>query len=231
MDERQAAIDQIKTIASDLGSERVPRHEFLRRSGFGERKIQRLFGSYNGLIEAAGLTPQRFPVSGTPFYDDRQLLDEVVRVLRLPDSKPTRVFFEQNSNVSTTVCERRFGGWISAIRRADELLDPVKEPALVARIREYTSSPARPKKLTPEGGPDAVAAASEGATVEHDGYQLILGGSTNVYGEFINFRGLQHAPVNEQGVVFLFGNDLQRARLCGRDREARLSRLRSQAPD
>ncbi len=27
----------------------------------------------------------------------------------------------------------------------------------------------------------------------------------DLYGEFINFRSLQHAPVNEQGVVFLFG--------------------------
>jgi len=25
------------------------------------------------------------------------------------------------------------------------------------------------------------------------------------YGGFLNFRGLQHAPINEQGVVFLFG--------------------------
>jgi hypothetical protein len=27
----------------------------------------------------------------------------------------------------------------------------------------------------------------------------------DLYGEFINFRSLQHAPINEQGVVFLFG--------------------------
>ena len=26
-----------------------------------------------------------------------------------------------------------------------------------------------------------------------------------VYGELLNFRGLQHAPINEQGVVYLFG--------------------------
>ena len=26
-----------------------------------------------------------------------------------------------------------------------------------------------------------------------------------VYGSFLNFRGLQHSPLNEQGVVFLFG--------------------------
>ena len=25
------------------------------------------------------------------------------------------------------------------------------------------------------------------------------------FGSFLNFRGLQHAPINEQGVVFLFG--------------------------
>ena len=31
-----------------------------------------------------------------------------------------------------------------------------------------------------------------------------LTGNQNFYGDFINFRGLQHAPVNEQG-VFLFG--------------------------
>ena len=29
--------------------------------------------------------------------------------------------------------------------------------------------------------------------------------SSSIYGAFINFRGLQHAPVNEQGVVLLFG--------------------------
>ena len=26
-----------------------------------------------------------------------------------------------------------------------------------------------------------------------------------IYGEPLNFRGLQHAPLNEQGVVFFFG--------------------------
>ena len=40
---------------------------------------------------------------------------------------------------------------------------------------------------------------------EHPGHEFIQNNSSNVYGEFVNFRGLQHAPVNEQGVVFLFG--------------------------
>ena len=44
----------------------MSRPEFLRRSGFSERKVQRLFGGYNGLVEAAGLVPRKFPISDAP---------------------------------------------------------------------------------------------------------------------------------------------------------------------
>src|SRR5439155_11602028 len=46
-------------------------------------------------------------------------------------------------------------------------------------------------------GADTAASPTEGRTVP------ISRG--NIYGDFIHFRGLEHAPVNEQGVVFLFG--------------------------
>lgn len=46
-----------------MGTPSVPRHEFLRRAGICERKVQRLFGSYNGLVEAAGLKPRTFPIA------------------------------------------------------------------------------------------------------------------------------------------------------------------------
>ena len=37
--------------------------------------------------------------------------------------------------------------------------------------------------------------------------KVLRGGSTpaQLYGEPIDFRGLRHAPINEQGVVYLFG--------------------------
>lgn len=206
MDEKQTLIEKLQSIAKDLGATTVARHEFLRRSGASERKIQRLFGSYNDLVLAAGLSPRAFPTSDVPTYSDEDLLNEVVRVLRLPNSKLTRIFFEQKASVSTSACERRFGGWINTIKAAGELLKPGEEAELLQRIREYTAPnlPLRrastPTEENVEDGEEAGPAEQESA--EH---ALVPAGLSNLYGDFINFRGLQHAPVNEQGVVFLFG--------------------------
>jgi hypothetical protein len=208
VDERQTLIDKLQSIAKDLGATTVPRHEFLRRSGASERKIQRLFGSYNDLVLEAGLRPRTFPTSDVPTYSDQDLLNEVVRVLRLPNSKLTRVFFEQNASVSTSACERRFGGWINTIKAVGELLKPDEEAGLLQRVREYTVSNLPPQKTaTPH--PEIVENEDEAGSphLESAEHAVVPAGLTNsnLYGDFINFRGLQHAPVNEQGVVFLFG--------------------------
>ncbi len=206
MDEKQTIIAKLQSIAKDLGAAAVARHEFLRRSGVTERKVQRLFGSYNDLVLAAGLSPRAFPSSDSPAYSDRDILNEVVRVIRLPNSKLTRVFFDQHANISTSACERRFGGWINTIKAAGELLRSDDEAALLHRIREYTMPGPQPRK------PSVLSAGIAGSDVddeplqrELDQHTMVPTSVTNLYGDFINFRGLQHAPVNEQGVVFLFG--------------------------
>jgi hypothetical protein len=209
MDERQTLIERLQDIAKDLGSTSVARHEFLRRSGVSERKIQRLFGSYNDLVLAAGLSPRAFPTSDAPLYSDGDILEEVVRVLRLPNSKLTRVFFEQNASISTSACERRFGGWINTIKAAREHLDPDKDGPLLERLREYTAPSPPPRRFPPRMADSDAEEREESVFHEPDvaeqNHFLVPTGFSNLYGDFINFRGLQHAPVNEQGVVFLFG--------------------------
>lgn len=209
MDEKQVLIQKLQSIAKELDTTTVARHEFLRRAGVSERKVQRLFGSYNELVSAAGLNPRRFPTSDAPAYSDQDLLSEVVRVLRLPNAKFTRVFFEQNASVSTSVCERRFGGWINTIKAAGELLTGDEEAGLLQRIRDYTAPNLPPRKVAvstsgvaerEEEGEEVESLQT--SSVEHS---VVPAGLSNLYGDFINFRGLQHAPVNEQGVVFLFG--------------------------
>jgi hypothetical protein len=206
MNERQALIDKLRSIAEEIGATAVSRHEFLRRSGASERKIQHLFGSYNDLVLAAGLSPRAFPTSDAPTYSDQDLLNEVLRVLRLPNSRLTRVFFEQNASVSASACERRFGGWINTMKAAGELLNPDEEEGLLHRVQEYTVSNLPPRKApTP---PAEIVEDEEEAGLpqpESGEHKMVPAGLSNLYGDFINFRGLQHAPVNEQGVVFLFG--------------------------
>ena len=110
MSEKDDFIQKIREIAEALGTKSVPRHEFLRQTGISERKIQLLFETYNGLVEAAGLEPRKPIPKDSPIYSNQELLEEVIRVIRLPGAKLTRVFFEQNAGVSTSACERRFGG-------------------------------------------------------------------------------------------------------------------------
>jgi hypothetical protein len=131
----------------------------------------------------------------------------VVRVLRLPNSKLTRVFFEQNASVSTSACERRFGGWINTIKAAGELLNPDEEADLLQQIREYTAPNLPPRRATTPAAEedDKEEAGSPQPDSPEQNHSLVPAGLSNLYGDFINFRGLQHAPVNEQGVVFLFG--------------------------
>lgn len=209
--ERNQLIEELRRISNEIGSEHVPRHEFRRRSGLSERRIQLLFGSYNALAEAAGLETRSFPESEMPQYTNDDLLREVVRVLRLPGSKMTRIFFEQHASVSYSVCERRFGGWIGTLREASRRLDHESDRELLARVSEYTDTKVKSLRttITPqdaewpkEGDGESNETVPFPAQIHEKVYR---DESSNLFGDFINFRGLQHAPVNEQGVVFLFG--------------------------
>ena len=202
-------IAAIRALAKESGTSQIPRHQFMRHTGLSERQVAKIFGSYNGLVEAAGLSPYRFPSSDQPTYSDDQILAEIVRVLRLPDSKMTRIFFEQQGSISPSVCERRFGGWLNALKSAQQLLDPAADKELIDRMAEYTApriTQVRPtKSIVNDDAKEVVPDVIEPSTESILGHQFIEADTANVYGDFINFRGLQHAPVNEQGVVFLFG--------------------------
>jgi hypothetical protein len=206
---RDQLVTLIQGVAQKVGGQKVPRHVFLRETGLSERAVLKAFGSYNALVEAAGLAPARFPIGGERLYADNELLVEVVRVLRLTDSKLTRIYFEQQSSVSPSVCERRFGGWLNTLKSAAPLLDPQEDSRLLERINEYTvpSISARRPSITSQNSAGQIApqARVPESTRQQERLETIQLEGPNVYGDFINFRGLQHAPVNEQGVVFLFG--------------------------
>lgn len=194
---RTELIDEIKRVAEQIGSESVPRHEFLRRSSASEHRVTQVFGSYNGLVEAAGLTPLTFGQT----YTDEYVLEEVVRILRLPEAQLTRTFFDSQSHIARSVCQRHFGGWINTLEKALNLLDSENDKNLIDRIEEYI----RPPSSQDNSNAEELSLQSSSASELHSGHSLISQAAGNLYGDFINFRGLQHCPVNEQGVVFLFG--------------------------
>jgi hypothetical protein len=206
-DERTAMVKRLRRIANELGTTCVSRAEFLKRSGVTDRKLERLFGRYNRLVEAAGLVPLKFRGTGGPRYPPEEVIAEIARILRLPNSKLTTGFFERCSRMSLWVCMRRFGSWSTALKATAETLDPERDAQLLSRIRAYLSGQEGTSPATePTVGeilslPQAEAAAAAAPLTEGE-----VGGAYGIlYGDFIHFRALEHAPINEQGVIFLFG--------------------------
>ena len=99
--------------------------------------------------------------------------------------------FEKSFQYSVSILKKRFGGWRGAKARLADWLDTkgIKFPyrdQLTANIVVTDDEELEPlTRSMPNKAWDK--------------------GTGPQYGEFLNFRGLQHAPINEQGVVFLFG--------------------------
>jgi Homing endonuclease associated repeat len=204
-DEKTAMVKLLRRIANELGTTCVSRAEFLRRSGVADRKLQRLFGRYNRLVEAAGLVPMKFRGRGALKYSNKETLAEIARVLRIPSSKLTTRFFERSSWMSLRVCLRRFGSWHNALKATAETLDPQRDALLLARIRAYTAGHGETSRAAEPTARDTPSLRQPVAPEESPATQTGLPGDHGtIYGEFIHFRGLEHAPINEQGVIFLF---------------------------
>jgi hypothetical protein len=191
--QKAAIVTVLRSLADELGTASVPRLEFIRRSGISMRRVRRLFGTYNGLAEAAGLVPGRFRRAEAGKYSSADILSEIARVVRLPDAKLTTFFFEEHSQMSLWSCVRPFGGWIKALEAASHQLDPEREGELLSRIRAYTARATTAARATQ---PVADCTPSLRPITDGDGL---------MYGDLIRFRGLEHAPVNELGVILLFG--------------------------
>jgi hypothetical protein len=107
---------------------------------------------------------------------------------------PTWSRFDTQAKVSACVIRRRFGGGRGALLRYKAWLEK-HEPesnlllAVADKLKGHTKSPA-----SAESGPPRSASPNE--------WQRTSGAE---YGAPIDFRGLRYVPINEQGVIYLFG--------------------------
>jgi hypothetical protein len=111
----------------------------------------------------------------------------------------TRSRFRKFARFGDDVYAKRWGGWSNVLLHFKEWVEET-EPTfphladLPSRLRASTlrarseAQPALPG--TPRRPPATTAWKPTGRAQ---------------YGPFLNFRGLQHAPINEQGVIYLFG--------------------------
>ena len=201
MPNKRHVLNSIAAIAKQLG--RPPsRSEFISRSGISLHLVLQSFPSWSNAIRAAGLRPYSLNAR----LQDRALLEDwgkTVRrnraILRNRARLPRHVYRRQGKYNPHTLANR-FGGWSSVPRAFRHFAKGKREWADVLAL--LPAPVARPLSSNA-----AHSQTNESSVSSIPPKQLqhppLKGRAT--YGNPTNFRGLRYEPVNEQGVVLLFG--------------------------
>lgn len=167
-----------------LGKPTISRAEFSRHTGVSGNQIYRHFDGWRDLCAKAGLRPN--------FQNVRLNNEEIFSAMRdtfvALGGNVTQGKFDKHFRYSVDVFKKRGLNWQSALAAFRTWIierDPSfpfldQLPVRIASVSE------RPRQI-----------------IEGPHVWRTKGGRQ--FGELLNFRGLLHAPVEEQGVVFLFG--------------------------
>src|SRR4051812_34413113 len=189
-EERQHLLTTIKRVAAGRGTAVLSREEFSAVTGISLNRVYQLFDGWRDACEQAGVSAN---VQNVPI-DDATLCADMRRVFMEYGGICTRTKFHKLAKYSVDTLKRRYGAWPNVLAKFREWL--------IAESLDFPYMDA-----LPTGIPDTtIAKGSENGPVARTTYLVpAQPGKGPTYGPFLNFRGLQHAPANEQGVVFLFG--------------------------
>lgn len=177
---KEFIIEKIKEIAKQKEVSSLPRKIFI-----SEYEYLKLFNTWNEAVIAAGLEAQDFAKP----YEKGNLFQNLKEVFEKSEGLCSRTKFNKISSISHDSYRRHFGSWQEALINFKKWLEDNKyDYPWIAEL--------------PDNLPEEVQETSE---EEADFKKQWKATGGNKYGSFLNFRGLQHAPINEQGVVFLFG--------------------------
>lgn len=193
MPDQTAVLDAIRESAKTLG--RAPsRREFMRSSGMTEYQVLRHFPSWREAVRAAGLDSEPTNLRLEP----STLLEDWGELVRRGRQIPTRNQYRRDGSYSPGVFERKFGPWSGIPAKFREFAaDRAEWVDVVALLPLEAATAPRAVTLTPGAPP-----SPDSTTTRHRHTKLQ---DRPTYGNPIDFRGLRHEPVNEDGVVFLFG--------------------------
>ena len=201
MSNKKQILNSIATIAKRLG--RAPsRAEFIAHSGISLYFVLHSFPRWNDAIRAAGLRPYSLNAK----VDDRSLLEDwgkVVRrnraILRYRGRLPRHVYRRQGKFSPHTLA-LRFGGWSCVPRAFRNFARGKRQWADVLAVLPTPVAHFPVAKNTHSQSNEGSACAIPPKPLQ---YAPLKGRPT--YGNPTNFPGLRYQPVNEQGVVLLFG--------------------------
>jgi hypothetical protein len=194
--DKQHILDSLVAIAKGAG--RAPsRSEFASLSGISDHQVAQFFPTWNEAVRAAGLRPNTLNLR----LEDRELLEDWGYAVRRNHKIPARRVYRHLGKFDHRTFERRFGPWSKLPEVFRNFAQGKPEWADVVALLPALLA------LSPEGsleGPVRFSPSNKSCSpLRKVRYPPLDGRPT--YGQPMDFRGLRHEPVNEQGVVLLFG--------------------------
>jgi len=186
--DRKTIIQEIRRVAQEIGADTLSRPEFTSKSDISTWQIYKYFDSWNEAVEEAGLIPH----TEKERIGDADLFREMKDVFVKFGGVCTRTKFDKLCRYSVDVYKKRFGKWKDILLAFKAWL---KESGEDFPFLNQLPSPTESHKAEED-------ILTKKRMIETASWDSL---GTMTYGSFLNFRGLQHAPINEQGVVFLFG--------------------------
>ena len=191
----QDVTEAIQAAARSLG--RPPsRAQFFAHSGMTERQILNHFTSWNEAVIAAGLVPY----TTNQKINDEDFLKDWGLVVRKNRQIPTREQYRRQGEYSPSVFDKRFGTWMMLPSKFREFANDKPEWGDVVALLPVSSTA---RSIQKTSDVDLDNETNEPRSPVHVRHSKLTDRPT--YGNPIDFRGLRHEPVNENGVVFLFG--------------------------
>lgn len=179
MDRKQTIIEEIIKVARKLGTKSLGINDFLKNSGISKGKIRYYFGSWSEAIKQSGLeTKKRYYKR----IENDALLSDLIKLYNEYHKKPTWDLVNSKGKYSTKPYIDRWGNIDNAFNKA-------KINSNLFKKSNYEKTEENKNIKIPGKDIKQIKNKRKGT----------------VYGEPINFRGLTFAPINENGVIYLFG--------------------------
>ena len=185
---KQQILEEIRRIATALRKKSLMQKEFKKHSSISTSAVRYHFGSWNNAVSAAGLSPidPREMIRNKRTISETELLMDLIRLYQEYGKEPTGSLINAEGKFSEKPYRDR---WKS-----------LKEAFLIAKKKYPLESFAKSEiRSTSPIISESVKVVPETIKPKTQRKKRI------VFGEPIDFRGLRFAPVNEQGVVYLFG--------------------------
>ncbi|HWB61253.1 MAG TPA: hypothetical protein VG733_17360 [Chthoniobacteraceae bacterium] len=183
----------IRAAVVASGGETISLKKFVAASRFTEGDVLRNFSRWNEALEAAGIGVVR-----VRRVDDEILLADWGKTARKLGHPPARSEYASFGGFHVRTVKLRFGGpWVN----------------VVAAFRNFAMKRhewADVLAMLPEHGREGdvrkrAAVARRGTRPEREAKKLARMGDLQISGDPLYCEGISHAPVNEAGVMMLFG--------------------------